>query len=506
VPHRRTLAAALVLLLLVTGPALDGQTPEARTLPLSLDQALELARQNNPTYLSARNDRAVADWGVRQAWASLLPSASATGGVQWQGSGEERVGSFTSDELGFVDQPDYYFSSYRLGLSYQLDGATLLAPGQAGAERTRTDATIRGAEVQLNQQVTLAYLEVLRQQEEIVLAQQELERARFNLRLASAQREVGTVTPLDEQQAEVQVGRAEVTLLRGRNALETARLRLLQRVGVELDYQLRLTTDFELTPPAWSEADLWGRVAERNPDLEASRAAYRVTDYQVRSAASSYWPSLSLTAGISGFTREASSTDFLVTRAQSQAQSQIEQCQFQNQLFRRLTDPLPLVDCSRFAFGPDQREAILESNDVFPFDFTASPPTVSLSLSLPIFTGFSRQQQLETAQASRSDARYRLREQELALRAELGIGLGQVRTAYESAVIEERNQAFADEQLRLARERYRVGAISFVDLVDAETVKAQADRARLAAVYAFHDAITNLEAVVGSRLRGSETP
>ena len=72
---------------------------------------------------------------------------------------------------------------------------------------------------------------------------------------------------------------------------------------------------------------------------------------------------------------------------------------------------------------------------------------------------------------------------------------------YESALIEERNQAVAAEQLRLATEQYRVGSASFLDLVEAETVKAQADRERVASIYAYHDLLANLEALVGARLR-----
>jgi outer membrane protein TolC len=94
-----------------------------------------------------------------------------------------------------------------------------------------------------------------------------------------------------------------------------------------------------------------------------------------------------------------------------------------------------------------------------------------------------------------------VREQELALRSDLAVSLGSVRTAYQSALLEERNQTLADEQLRLARERYQLGAITFIDLVEAQTVKAQADLQRLAAIYTYHDAVTSLEAVVGAPLR-----
>ena len=108
---------------------------------------------------------------------------------------------------------------------------------------------------------------------------------------------------------------------------------------------------------------------------------------------------------------------------------------------------------------------------------------------------------MEGARAQLFDARYQLQEQELALRADIETRTAEVRTAYETSLIEERNQALADEQLRLAQERYRLGFLNFIDLVEAETVKAMADRDRLFAIFTYHDAIANLEAVVGIPLR-----
>ncbi|MBI4522177.1 MAG: TolC family protein, partial [Gemmatimonadetes bacterium] len=96
--------------------------------------------------------------------------------------------------------------------------------------------------------------------------------------------------------------------------------------------------------------------------------------------------------------------------------------------------------------------------------------------------------------------RHRERELELQLRADIAAGLAAVETAYQSAQLEARNQLVADEQLRLAQERYRLGAASFLELVEAETLKAGADRAQLDAVFSFHDALAGLEAVVGGRL------
>ena len=79
--------------------------------------------------------------------------------------------------------------------------------------------------------------------------------------------------------------------------------------------------------------------------------------------------------------------------------------------------------------------------------------------------------------------------------------MANLRTAYEAALIEEENQVWADEQLRLAQERYRLGLATFLELVEAETVKAGADRDRLAAIFAYHDNLASLESVVGTSLR-----
>ena len=50
-------------------------------------------------------------------------------------------------------------------------------------------------------------------------------------------------------------------------------------------------------------------------------------------------------------------------------------------------------------------------------------------------------------------------------------------------------------------QQYQLGFTSFVELVEAETVKAQADRELISAVFSYHDNLARLEAVVGTSLR-----
>jgi outer membrane protein len=470
---------------------------------LTLEEALELARQNNPGYLASTNDPALADWDVRAAYGQLLPGISVNGGVSWQGAGQQLVGGLTQSQLGIGNQPSYYFSRYSIGVSHQLSGSTLLGPERARANRDITTAQVDAARASLEAGVTRAYLEVLRQQDQVILTQQQLERVRFDLRMATGRAEVGQGTQLDVMQAELQVGRSEVAHLQAENAVETARLRLEQQIGLDPTpgRELSLTTTFQLEEPRWELAELQALARERNPLLRSRRSAVEASTVGLRIARTAYYPTLSLSWGISGFTRQASSTDFLVGQARSQIASQVANCEFQNNLYSRLADPLPAQDCTRFRFTDDMHRAVLESNQAFPFDFTRQPASASLNISIPVFQGLDRERQVEAARLQRDDANLQVREQEIALTADLAIGLAAVRTAHQSALLEQRNQTFADEQLRLARERYQLGAITFIDLVEAETVKAQADRQRLNAVYAYHDAITSLESVVGTPLR-----
>ena len=495
----RICARAVVLIAAMATAPIAAQ--EAVPSSLSLADALEIARSNNPSFLQTRNDEALADWDVRAAYGALLPSASAGSGVSWQGAGEQRFGSLTLGDLGFGGQPSYYFSSYNVGLNFSLDWAKLKRPSQARAQRGATVAQIRVAGANLASAVTNAYVDLLRQQEGLRLAEQQLESSRFNLRLAQGQLEVGQVTPIDVGQAEVQVGRSEVTELQARNALSTARIRVLQQLGLPVSQDFELSTVFELSEPTWTLEQLTDMALRQNPTLEARRRSKESADIGVSSARSAYLPSLSIQTGWSGFTRQASSTDFQVAQAQAQVAGSVAQCVQTNNLYARLADPLPALDCSRLVFTDAQRQAITDQNSAFPFSFQGSPPQVSLGLSIPIFQGLSRQRNLEAARLQRDDLGYQVREQELALDADISIGLANVRTAYQSALLEERNRVLAEQQLGLARERYRLSAITFIELVDAQTVFAQADQDRVMAVFAYHDTVTSLEALVGSSLR-----
>ncbi|MEJ2185416.1 MAG: TolC family protein [Gemmatimonadota bacterium] len=500
-PARRTAALAILTLAALAAPlAARAQQPAdtAAGAPLSLDDALRIARQNNPTYLASRNDESAAAWGVRSAYASWLPTASVGSDAGWSATGPVNLGSVT-----LTQAPAYYWSSYSANVGYSVNAANIFNIGRARANRRAAAAGEIAAASDLEAAVTRQYLAAMRARDQVDLARQQLQSAQENLDLAKGRVEVGAAAPLEGKQASVEVGRARVALVRAQGDLSTQKLRLLQQLGVELDRDIRLTTSFQVFDPQWTRASVMAMAEKQQPRVRALEAQADAQNAAARAANSRYLPTISIGARWSGITRQIADDNVLISSVQSAIASDRSQCEFENELNSRLPSPLPGTggDCSQFQLTDSLRNVVLEQNNVFPFQFKRNPFQLTLSISLPIFQGLQRQQQVATARAAADDARYQARAESLRARADANAALLALKTAYAAAQLEEENRQVAAEQLEQARERYRVGIASFVDLAQAETLKSEADQSYLSAVYDFQSALTDLEAAVGQRLR-----
>jgi outer membrane protein len=480
--------------------ALPAQQPPAT---LSLEEAVNLARRYSPGYRAQQNDEGVAEWAVRAAYGNLLPSLTVRSGVDWQAGGTPRFGNFSAEDVGLTRTPDYLFSDYSVSLALQFSGSTFFRMAQERAAREATRARIEAASYTLDSDVTRAYLVALRARDGVALANRELATAQEALRLAQGRFEAGAATRLDVAQAEVENGRAEVALLQAQSAEEAEKLRLLQRIGVELDRDVELTTQLRVFEPQWSVAELTEFALRQHPQLQAARAAEASGRAAARSARMTYLPSIAVGGGWSGYTRSTRDESYLLGQAEQSAQGRMEDCQFWNRISAGLAQPLSErpQDCSRFTVTDETRARVLAANDVWPFNFTKTPPSFGLTVSWPVLNGFTREYQVQQARAAAEDAKHLRREEELNRRALVATAFLALRTAYLSVAIEERNVAAAAEQLELARERYRLGAGSILELTQAQATRARADQAQLAALYAFHENLVALETAVGRPLR-----
>ena len=82
-------AIAVALTIAAVTRAQDVTAAPASGAPLTLDDAISLARKNNPTFLSIANNRRTADAAVRSARGAFLPSADASFGARYQQGGTQ---------------------------------------------------------------------------------------------------------------------------------------------------------------------------------------------------------------------------------------------------------------------------------------------------------------------------------------------------------------------------------------------------------------------------------
>jgi outer membrane protein len=466
---------------------------------LTLEAALGLAREYNPDFRVQEAQIQTADLQVRGARGDLLPSASVSNSYGYQASGERRVGSFA---LG--TQPDYYSSSYNLSLSFSMNGTSLLRPGQARAQARAAEARVDGAALGLRAQVTDAYLSVLQADAQVRQAETALERVQLNVLQASAQVQVGVGTPLDIRRAEVQEGQSEVQLVQSQNQAMAARLGLARLLGVALPEDVSLVTEFELFDPALDVEELLSRSMETNPVLRASRLSAEATAVGIRQARTQYLPNVSLSAGVSGSIFQAGNLNPLFAQELNSQVGRYESC-IQDNRIRNLLGDAPrncaALDPADPAVEAAIRSQVQDRNSGFPFGYRRQPLSMSLSFSLPLFTGFSRRQAVEEARLATSIAREQVRAEELRLRSEVGTAVRFVETARRTVELQERIRATATEELRMAQERFRLGLASSLEVADAQANLSQAERDEINALYDFHKSMAALESLVGGPVR-----
>src|SRR6185436_7557803 len=165
---------------------------------LTIEQAIELARRNNPELQQIQNNRVGAQAAVRSAYGALLPSADASLNVQKQQGGQQILGGTALGANGDIRQ-----SNYDIGLTYRLNSATVITPSLQRANRDAVEADINGASENLRSNVTQQYLNALRAEATADLQDSLVVAAQQQLVLAQAREIVGSGTQLDINRAEV---------------------------------------------------------------------------------------------------------------------------------------------------------------------------------------------------------------------------------------------------------------------------------------------------------------
>jgi outer membrane protein len=486
-----TLVAALCGAALLTAHVAHAQDRPTTAGPtLTLDEAIALAVRNNPDHLQLVNNERTAAAARRSAYGQLLPSADVRFQSQYRKEGAAPINGVT-----FATGSDVYQSSYFIGLNYDLSASTFLSPRLESANERAVEADVRGSQESLRANVARQYLQALQSEAQALLQDSLVKSAEAQLQLARARLAVGSGTSLDVSRAEVTLGQQQVDAIQAHNTAEVDKLRLFQMMGVPQPEGTVLTSRFVVSPPSFTLDSVLTLARAQNPDVLALRSRENVANVNVKIARSAYLPTLNLNTGWGGYTYQYTNGEFPV----QQAMANFASCMTTDSLRRGAG--LTGRDCSGFDVTPHRAAAIRSANDQFPFDFTKQPMTFTATVSLPIFNGFTREQRIEEARAERQDARYRVRARELALNADVTAAYLTLRAQARAVALQEQNAEKAREEQRLAEERYRVGAGTFLDVTQARASLERAETDRINAIYEFHKAFAALESAVGRPLR-----
>lgn len=463
-------------------------------LVLTLEDALQLARHNNPAYLETIVARRTSAANLRAAWGGLFPQLNANYQAAYVGPGLQ---TFGGEQLG--SNSPYDFSQYQLNLTYTLSANTLFTPKFEIANHKAAESDIDQASATLRAQVTQQYLLVLQDQvlghlQDTLIADDSVQ-----LLLASARAAAGAATQLDVQRAQVTLTQQQVNAVQAHNTTDIALLQLFQQIGIPQPFGVELQDTFVIVAPPLTLDSALNLARTQNPALLALRAREHAANADVMRQRGLYAPVLQVATGVSGQAIQYTNQNYVPGIYEAQYQQTYASCIALDSV--GLAAGLPPRNCGSPNLSAQQIAALKASNNQFPFKFQNVPRQISATLSIPIFDGFQRERSVEIATANRQNAEYNIRARELQLTADVTTAYLNVTTAIKTASLNEQNAAAARQSLALAEERYRVGAATYVDVTDSRAAFVRAETDRINSVFIYHSQFAALESAVGRPLR-----
>jgi outer membrane protein len=481
----------VALLALPAQLAFAQQTPVGAGSALSLDDAIRTAQQSNPTLLQTRNNVGNTDAAVRAAHGALLPTASGQAYSRYtQGGTQYQLG------LGFPTQASIQ-SQYGINFNYNISAGLAFAPKAAKASRLAAQADVTSSVESVRATVTQQYITALQAEATAAVLDTLVQVAQGQLELASAKMQVGAGTIIDVRTAEVGVGQAQVNALTAHNTARVNKLQLFQSMGVPADIDANLTTKFAIEQVTFRLDSLLDLARRVNPDVHARQSRQSAAQANLQFARTNYLPTLSLSTGVAYNAFGYADNNYLPGQAISNHAGNFANCMFLDSI--RVGAGLPASPCGTPTLSADSLSRIRSRNQ--PFKFSSSPLYLQAVVSLPIFNGFQREQDIETQRVARDNALLDVRARNLQLTTDVTQAYLNLVTAAKTSELQEQNAAKAAEDLALNEESYKVGAKTFLDVTTARATYEQAQINRVNSIYEYHKAFSALENAVGRPLR-----
>ena len=414
-------------------------------ITITLQDALQRARLNDPQYRSAVTDLGLAREDRVQSRAGLLPNLSYNNSfIYTQGTGAVGVNCVNTPAgcptfrfianngvHEYISQADVHQALSLTNLADYRRSSAALAQARAKAE-----IATRGLVVT----VTQAYYGFVVAQRKYATAQRAAQEASRFLDISQKLENGGEVAHSDVIKARIQSQQQTRDLQEAQLAMERSRLDLAVLLFQDFNQDFVVVDDLQ-TPeplPTFPEVELAGK--KNNPDMRAALSAFDVANHQVAAAWGGLLPNLSLD----------------------------------------------------YFYGIDSNQFAIRTDGVRNLGYSAVA-----TLQIPIFSWGADRSKLKQAELRRDQAHVELTYAQKTLLSHLREYYREAETARAEMESLASSAEFAADSLRLTNMRYQAGESTVLEIVDAQNTLTQARNAYDDGQSRYRVAIANLQTLTG---------
>jgi len=414
----------------------------------SLEKCIEIALLNKESLKSAALDVQSAAAGARGSLSNILPTISY--GNSWSET-HSPTGSILS-EIELMDSTFLFSSPYggvsnTFGSSFSLrqpiyDGGQWLNQiRSANNSLIITQQLARQQEINVILNVHQSFYQRLKAQQLLEVAKKNLNLARQQVSLVKTQFELGAVKKTDLLKTQVLEGRAQSDVLIQETNWRNAKLALRNSLGLMgSDVYFEITDLGQILLPVPELEQSVSEMVEHNPTLFVRR-------------------------------------------------SQISEAELNRKIL--FGTRLPNLSASlSYGTTSDEFDSITQLDD-----WSSS---ISLSLSVPIFTGYSLSTKQQQAELNVRKQQYDYLTQKHNLQVQLGNLINALENYQELIPISEQVLASAEEDLNLVQERYSLGSATILEVLDAQVSVSQARSSLVSTKYDARTQEVQLRALLGT--------
>jgi len=294
----------LILIAMMQAPLTLAQPEDSTAAPVvvTLQDALERAKQNDQQFQSAAADADVAREDRVQAHASLLPTFSYS--LQYLGNSPTPNNVIPNGRFVSLDGVNMYrnWGMVHQELSPNVLMQTPLRRARAleATAQARLEIAARGLVVT----VTRSYYALVVAERKYATAQQGAGQAARFLQTTQNQERLGQVAHSDAIKAEIAFQQQQQALRDTMVAMDSARLSLAVLLFPVLNENFTVIDDLASAPPLPQFNEVRAMATQNNPDLRAADEALRAAGEDVRSAKNAFLPSMAFD-GVYGFEANA---------------------------------------------------------------------------------------------------------------------------------------------------------------------------------------------------------